>query len=554
MHNVREQIFMVAVQSHPSATAGAATGAQLVVASLETHGVDTVFGIPGVHTLALYDALASSSIRHVLARHEQGVGFMADGYARATGKPGVAVVITGPGVTNIATAVGEAYTDSSPLLVISSNVDSPYLDDMRGNLHDLKDQMSVMKAVTKWNARVSSAAEVPGVMAEAFERLEAGRPLPVHVEIPLDVLDQPIGTNRVLREPCIAVSEPSDEKIGKAAKLLATAKRPLIYAGGGAVSSGAAPFVLQLAERLHAPVLTSIMGKGAIPEDHPLSLGAVWSAGNVVDDYLQRADLALVVGSKLGAQATDMFQMTLPEPLIRIEIDPREMHLNAQPSLPLLGDAAPIAARLVEALSAIESLDGFDQTEDAIAVRRQAEADAWFGHRRAHIDALRRAIPRDGILCNDMTMMSYVACSVYPVYEPRTFLFPSGFGTLGFALPVAIGAKIGRPEAAVVAVVGDGGFQYTMGDLGCAVQERLGLPIVIFNDSTYSAVKHAQRQERGGRYLAVDLVNPDYVKLADAYGIPGTRASSPEELEREVRLALDRDLPTIIDVPIAPWV
>ncbi|MEZ4507479.1 MAG: thiamine pyrophosphate-binding protein [Thermomicrobiales bacterium] len=544
---------MVAVQQNPSTTQ-AATGAQMVVAALEAHGIDTVFGIPGVHTLALYDALGESSLRHVLARHEQGVGFMADGYARATGKPGVAVVITGPGVTNIATAVGEAYTDSSPLLVISSNVESPYLDDMRGNLHDLKDQMAVMKAVTKWNARITNVDDVPSVMEEALDRLETGRPLPVHVEIPLDVLDRRATGATAPREPFIIVPEPDDEKIEAAAALLADARRPLIYAGGGAVSSGAAPFILQLAERLKAPVLTSIMGKGAIPEDHPLSLGALWSAGNVVDDYLKQADAVIVIGSKLGAQATQMFQMSLPETLIRIDIDPREMHLNAQPSTPLLGDAALISERLVTALSDTVELAGVDQTREVQAVRKAAEATAWFAERRDYIDALRRAIPRDGVLSTDMTMMSYVACGVYPVYEPRTFFFPSGFGTLGFAVPAAIGAKIGRPDAAVVAVVGDGGFQYTMGDLGCAVQERLGLPIVIFNDSTYSAVKHAQKHERDGRYMAVDLVNPDYVKLAEAYDIPGVRANSPEELEREVKLAFGRELPTIIDVPIAPWV
>lgn len=545
---------MVAVQPNPSTTSIAATGAQLVIQSLENHGVDTVFGIPGVHTLALYDALKDSSIRHVLARHEQGVGFMADGYARATGKPGVAVVITGPGVTNIATAVGEAYTDSSPLLVISSNVESPYLDDMRGNLHDLKDQLAVMKAVTKWNARVTDANEVSGVMAEAFDRLQSGRPLPVHVEIPLDVLDQQASGAPLPQKPFIVVPDPTDEKLDQAAAQLAGAKRPLIYAGGGAVSSGAAPFITQLAERLKAPVLTSIMGKGAIPEDHPLSLGALWSTGNVVDEYLKQADVVIVIGSKLGAQATEMFQLTLPENLIRVDIDPREMNLNAQPSSPLLGDASLVTERLVAALSDSVEIAAADQTEEVMAVRKAAEKTAWHAERRDHIDALRRAIPRDGILSTDMTMMSYLACGLYPVYEPRTFFFPSGFGTLGFALPAAIGAKIGRPEAAVVAIVGDGGFQYTMGDLGCAVQERMGLPIVIFNDSTYSAVKHAQLRERGGRYLAVDLVNPDYVKLADAYGIPGVRANSPEELEREVKLAFDRDLPTIIDVPIAPWV
>ncbi len=544
---------MVAVQPPPPATIPA-NGAQLVIQSLEMHGVDTVFGIPGVHTLALYDALRESPIRHVLARHEQGVGFMADGYARATGKPGVAVIITGPGVTNIATAVGEAYTDSSPLLVISSNVESPYLDDMRGNLHDLKDQMAVMKAVTKWNARITEAGDIPGVMGEAFARLSSGRPLPVHVEIPLDVLDHTASAGRAPREPFIIEPEPSDEKIEQAAALLASAERPLIYAGGGAVSSGAAPFVRQLAERLNAPVLTSIMGKGAIPEDHPHSLGALWSSGNAVDDYLRRADAMIVIGSKLGAQATEMFQMTLPEKLIRIDIDPREMNLNAHPSLPLLGDAAIVSERLASALSDRVELACVDRTAETVEVRNAAEMTAWFAERRDYVDALRRAIPRDGILSTDMTMMSYVACGLYPVYEPRTFFFPSGFGTLGFSVPAAIGAKIGRPEAKIVAIVGDGGFQYTMGDLGCAVHERLGLPIVIFNDSTYSAVKHAQLRERGGRYMAVDLVNPDYVKLAAAYDIPGVRAHSPEAMEREIQVAFDRDLPTIIDVPIEPWV
>lgn len=551
---IEENGNMVAVASNTTAKTDTATGAQMVIAALEANGVDTVFGIPGVHTLALYDALRDSSIRHVLARHEQGVGFMADGYARATGKPGVAVIITGPGVTNIATAVGEAYTDSSPLLVISSNVESPYLDDMRGNLHDLKDQLAVMKAVTKWNTRVMDASETPAVLAEAFERLRSGRPLPVHVELPLDVLDQVATAAPSSREEIVVDPEPADDKIDIAAEALASAQRPLIYAGGGAVSSGATPFILELAERLHAPVLTSIMGKGAIPEDHPLSLGALWGSGNVIDDYLHRADLVLVIGSKLGAQATDMFQLELPEKVIRIDVDPREMNLNAQPTTALLGDAALVVERLVAALSDFQELQGVDQTAEAMAARQEAEATAWFAERRDHIDALRRAIPRDGILCADMTMMSYVSCGLYPVYEPRTYFFPSGFGTLGFALPAAIGAKVGRPEAKVVAVVGDGGFQYTMGELGCAVQERLGLPIVIFNDSTYSAVKHAQKTERGGRYLAVDLVNPDYVKLAEAYGIPGIRVESPEALEREVERAFDRDLPTIIDVPVEPWV
>lgn len=530
------------------------TGAELAISVLEAHGVEVVFGIPGVHTLALYDALRSSKLRHILPRHEQGAGFMADGYARATGKPGVAMVITGPGVTNIATPIGEAYADSSPVLVISSNVERAHLDDMRGNLHDLKDQRGVMAAVTKWNSRAMSAADVPITLDEAFRHLATGRPQPVHVEIPLDVLDEPAQFSGRAPSQQQAPVEPSPEIVDDAGQRLLAAQRPLIYCGGGAISANASEAITRLADLLDAPVLTSIMGKGAIPDDHPLSLGALWKPGNAIDDLVRDADLMIVFGSKLGVQATHDFALPLAAELIRVDIDPRELSLNARPSIPILADARRTAEALVERLAALPPRAHPARRAIARTARTAAEPTAWHAERRDYVDALRRAIPRDGILAADMTQMAYVACDLYPVYEPRTFMFPSGYGTLGFSLSAAIGAKAGRPEAMVVCVIGDGGFQYTMGDLGCAVQERMALPIVIFNDSTYSAVKEAQKESRGGRYIAVDMVNPDYVELAKAYGIPGVRATSPAMLEREIANAAERDLPTIIDVPIEPWV
>ncbi|MEA2529316.1 MAG: hypothetical protein QOG89_960 [Thermomicrobiales bacterium] len=531
-----------------------ATGAELAIAMLESHGVETVFGIPGVHTLALYDALASSRLRHILARHEQGAGFMADGYARASGKPGVALVITGPGVTNIATAIGEAYTDSSPILVLSSNNRREHLDAMRGNLHDLKDQLAVMAAVTKWNTRVMHAADVPAALGEAFQHLFSGRPLPVHVEFPLDVLDEPAPFATLPQPTRPRRLQPDPAAIAAAVERLKQATRVAIYCGGGAVQAEAGDHILALAERLGAPVVTSIMGKGAVPEDHPLSLGALWTPGNEVDAILKDADCLVVFGSKLGAQATDDFQFPIPAELIRVDVDERELTLNAQPSVAILGDAALAAEGMIQLLSGENYTANSFSRERIAAARAQAQATSWHAERRPYIDALRRAIPRDGIAVTDMTQLSYVACGLYPVYEPRTYMFPSGYGTLGFALPAAIGAKIARPEAAVVAVVGDGGFQFTMSELGTAVQERLGIPIVIFNDSCYSAVKENQALSRGSRYVAVDLVNPDYVDLARAYRIPGVRVDTPESLEAAIGEALSRDLPTIIDVPIEPWV
>ncbi|CAA9560229.1 MAG: Acetolactate synthase large subunit [uncultured Thermomicrobiales bacterium] len=545
---------MVQTETAPTATLAVThSGAEQAIAALEAHGVETVFGIPGVHTLALYDALLDSPIRHVLARHEQGAGFMADGYARATGRPGVAVIITGPGITNVATPIGEAYADSSPVFVLSSNVERAYVDRMRGSLHDLKDQLGVMAAVTQWNTRANAAAAVYGAVAEGFRRLGTGRPRPVHVEIPLDVLDERAEDDD-LAVSLPAALRPNPRLLRDAADRLKRAKRPLLYCGGGAVTANAGPHVLAIAERLGAPVLTSTMGKGSVSEDHPLVVGALWGAGNAVDALLRETECLVVFGSKLGAQDTHDFTMPLCRELIRVDVDPDELILNAQPSLGIVGDAA-LAAEGIATLLAGEDFrgDGFGASQ-VQAAKHDARANAFGADRLPYLDALRRAVPRDGIVAWDMTMMSYAAIGLFPAYEPRTFQFPAGYGTLGYALPAAIGAKIGRPDTAVVAVCGDGGFQFTMQEVATAVSERLGLPIVIFNDSTYSAVKDAQRSSRDGRYLAVDLINPDYVALARAYAIPGVRAESPAALEAAVVEALERDLPTIIDVPIAGWV
>jgi thiamine pyrophosphate-dependent acetolactate synthase large subunit-like protein len=532
---------------------GRATGAELAIAMLEANGVDTVFGIPGVHTLALYDALLSSNITHILARHEQGAGFMADGYARASGKPGVAVVISGPGLTNVATAVGEAYTDGSPVLVLSANNPRSFIDDMRGCLHDLKDQLGVMAALTQWNARAENAEDVSVLMTEAFRRLQNRRRLPVHIEIPYDTLDEPAQVGVLPDGVRQARLEPDPEALRDAASLLQKSERVIIYCGGGAVQAEATESILALAERLGAPVITSIMGKGSAPEDHPLVIGNLWRPDNKVDKLIQRADCMLVLGSKLGEQATQTFSMRFPQAMIRVDVDPREMTLNAEPTIAVLGDAL-LAAEGIESLLAGVGHTANGYSSDDVATAKDAARDEWYGHdRMPYIDSLRNAIPRDGIAVFDMTQLSYVACGLYPVYQPRTFMFPSGFGTLGFSLPAAIGAKVARPDTPVVCVIGDGGFQFTMAELATAIQFRQGIPIVIFNDSTYSAVKEAQAFNRGKRYIAVDLINPDYVELAKAYNVPAVRAMSPEAMEAAIVDAFYGDLPTIIDVPITPW-
>jgi acetolactate synthase-1/2/3 large subunit len=525
------------------------TGGQAVVRALAEHGVDVAFGIPGVHTLALYDALIDSPIRHILGRHEQGVGFMADGYARASGKPGVALVITGPGVTNVATAVGEAYTDSSPVLVVASAEDQRWAGKMMGHYHDIRDQTEAIRPVTASQAQATAVGEVAPAIGAAFARMASARPRPAYVEIPRDVLEAE--AEIAFPDPVVVERPgPAPEQIVAACEDIAQAKRVVIIAGGGAVACEAGAGIAALAERLGAPVITSQMGKGVIPEDHPYALGNLWGQGNPVDTLLRIADLALVFGTKLGGAETEDGAMRLPATVIRVDIDPEEVVRNYRPTRAIVADARKTADALDAALASA-GIARTSWTAEEVAKTRDSALENQFGaENAAYLAALRRAIPRDGILVNDTTMMTYAAAKHYPVYAPRTFLVPAGYLTLGFSMPAAIGAKIAQPDKVVVSIVGDGGFQFTMHELATAKQFNVGLPIVVFNDSTYTAVKMDQAMRYDRRYIGVDLENPDFLKLAAAYGIPGVRADSPSELEAAVVEASTRDVPTIIDVPI----
>jgi len=525
------------------------TGGQAVVRALTEHGVDVAFGIPGVHTLALYDALIDSPIRHILGRHEQGVGFMADGYARASGKPGVALVITGPGVTNVATAVGEAYTDSSPVLVVASAEDQRWAGKMMGHYHDIRDQTEAIRPVTASQTQATAVGEIAPAIDAAFARMASARPRPTYVEIPRDVLERE--AEITFPEPVLAERPaPPAEQIAAACQDIANAKRVVIIAGGGAASAAAGGGIAAIAERLGAPVIVSQMGKGVIPEDHPYSLGNLWAQDNPVDAIVRKADLVLVFGTKLGGAETDDGAMRLPATVIRADIDPEEVERNYRPSRAIVADARKTAEALAEALAAAGVIKDGWSPEEVAQARAKALENEFGAENAEYIAALRRAIPRDGILVNDTTMMSYVAAKFFPAYAPRTFLVPAGYLTLGFSMPAAIGAKIAQPDKVVVSIVGDGGFQFTMHELATARQFRIGLPIVIFNDSTYTAVKLDQAMRYDRRYIAVDLENPDFLKLAAAYDIPGVRANSPAELEAAVIEASKRDLPTIIDTPI----
>lgn len=531
-------------------------GGGAVFEALVANGVDTIFGIPGVHTLDIYDALLDSpEMNHILARHEQGAGYMADGYARATGRPGVALVVTGPGLTNVSTAVGQSYADSAPVFIIATNQERRHLDLMVGNLHEMTDQLGFMRPITKWSRRVMEADDLPEMVAQALEALGEGRPRPVHIEIPIDLLalELEFPEIRLARQTPAAASA---QQLQQAAELISSATRVMIFAGGGAATDEAAAPLARLARELGAPVVTSVTGKGAIAADHPYSVGAFgyrWTADNPAATVMRGSDLAIVVGSGLGVRTTLEGTMPLPSKLIHIDIDPNEVNGGLYPkSVGIVADAADTLERLLEAVEAgARPAERWSERDVSDVRQRIAQpADGRAAGFLPYIAALRAGMQRDAILVNDMTMMAYEGVRYFPVYEPRTYMFPRGFGTLGSAMPTAIGAKVGRPDRQVVSISGDGGFQFTMEEIGVAVQHGIAVQMVIFNDGTHSAVKAAQKRTYPGRFVAVDLVNPDYVKIAEAYGIEGVRAGTPEQLTEALIRTRDKDEPTLIDVPI----
>lgn len=530
-------------------------GGEAVLRALEKNGVDTIFGIPGVHTLDIYDALIDAeNVQHILARHEQGAGYMADGYARATGKPGVALIVTGPGITNVATPIGQAYADSAPVLLVATNQERKYLDKMEGNLHEMTDQMGFLKPITKWGKRVMEADDLPAAVTHALEALATGRPRPVHLEIPIDLLAEEMEMPEVQLAKVQPI-KPDDSQVQAAVELIKSANRVMIFTGGGANTEECAPLIASLAEELGAPVVTSLMGKGSIPEDHPYAVGAFgyrWSADNPSIEVMEGSDLAIVVGTGLGVRTTGDGTMPLPKKLIHIDIDPDEIGARYPVELGIVADAAETCRAILDAVHCGARAKDRWSTSEVKAVREKImePVDERTAGYVPYLNALRAGMDRDAILVNDMTMMAYEGVRYLPIYEPRTYIFPRGFGTLGSAMPTALGAKIGRPDRQVVSISGDGGFQFTLEELGAAVHHQIPVAIVIFNDGTHTAVKAAQKRTYPGRYIAVDLVNPDYVKIADAYGMEGIRAESPEALTEALVKAKSLDAPVLIDVPI----
>ncbi|MBX6771177.1 MAG: thiamine pyrophosphate-binding protein [Chloroflexi bacterium] len=530
------------------------TGAQALVRALEAHGVRFVFGIAGTHNLPIFDALREARvIRTIVARHEQGAAFMADGHARATGRPGVVVTVTGPGVTNTLTALGQSYSDSVPVLHIATQLPTDRVDQECEDFHELRQSLQVTGAVTAWSARARSAAEIPALVSEAFRRFAAERPRPIFLEVPLDLLSvraevadpTPIEPRR---------RAPEDAPIAAAARLLAAARRPLIYAGGGVIASGATRALVDLAELLGAPMLVSANGKGAVPEDHPLFLGGGWGAHAFGREELAVADVVLAVGARFGPLPTAYWRLAIPGTLIHIDLDAREIGKHYPPAVGIVADARLALEALHAAVVEAGRVGPGRPWCDIVAARGRC-LEAIRARAGAYLDCLaglRKILPPEAILFNDLTSVAYWSSAGFPVTQPRTYHYPTGFGCLGHAFPAAIGARLACPDRPVVALAGDGGFLFTGQELATAILYRVPVVCVVFNDHAYGAVKVDQLVHFAGRAFANDLRSPDFVRLAEAYGARGCRVESLSDVPEAVAEALRGDEPAIIEVPVSP--
>lgn len=517
------------------------SGGETLVASLVAHKVDTVFGIPGTHNLEIYRHLRAAKIRHVTPRHEQGAGYAADGYARTSGRPGVALVTTGPAVLNLAAALAQAYSDSVPVLAIAPGM--PLRHPQRGNglLHEMRDQRGALARIVRHAHRVSSHDELTEAVAQIFADFSAERPRPAYLEIPLDLLGEQ-GEVAIAMPIRVARRRPDDTQVMQAATLLNQARRPGVLAGGGA--RGAAAQVVAVAERLHAGVLTTTNGKGVIPETHPLSLGAAVHLPAAAE-WLADRDVLLAVGTELAPSDFWYGPPQLPGDVIRIDLDPAQLLINARPALPICADAA---ATLDDLLPLLKDAGGASEPGAASGVpaKIKAQARAEGARWTVWLDALAAALPKRALVLADNAMACYYgALGNLPVHEPGAFGFPTGFGTLGYAVPAAIGAKVARPRRPVVALCGDGGLMFSCQELATAAAEGISLPIVVFVNGGYGEIREKMRAASIDP-IGVDLPVPDLIALATALGGAGYAVRTPDELRRLVKASLEHPGPTLL--------
>jgi acetolactate synthase-1/2/3 large subunit len=527
------------------------TGGQALINSLYEEGVRVIFGLPGVQMYhAVIPVLDYPDMKFITTRHEQATTYMADGYSRASGDIGVSMVVPGPGLQNASAGITNAYSASAQVLVIAGQINRDKISKDVGMLHEINDQIDIIKPITKWQSRVLDADKIQDAVKECFYHLRTGRPRPVEIEIPPETLSDLAEVGSYIPEE-LPIPSIDGSSIEEAAGLLVSSVSPVIWAGGGVNLSDASPELISLAEYLQIPVLTTAEGKGSISDKHYLSLGTPQgrSTGESKDelrDFFNKCDVILAVGTRFNtANPSDS------QKVIQIDIDPEEIGRNNNNTLGIVGDAKRGVEQLLFAVQSMtESRSSRKEELEKIVFSRNNNPKTRVEPQASFVEALREGIPEDGIVVTDMTIMAYYARAHFPTYHPRSYFTSSYTGNLGSGYPTALGVKVAKPDKPVISVSGDGGFLFNSQELSTAVQFGINVVAVVFNDGAYGNVKRDMKNLFDNKSLGVELVNPDFMKLADAYGVVGMRADTPDGLKQCLQEAISMEKPVLIEVPI----
>jgi acetolactate synthase-1/2/3 large subunit len=532
----------------------ATSGGEAIVNGLVAHGVDTVFGLPGAQVYGLFDAFHQAQLKVIGARHEQACGYMAFGYARSSGKPGVFSVVPGPGVLNASAALLTAFGCNEPVLCLTGQVPTAFLGRGRGHLHEMPDQLATLRTFVKWAERIEYPDATPNAVSRAFQEMLSGRRGPVSLEMPWDIFTQrvQVGASRVFDR--LPAPQPDPDRIKAAATLIKDSKRPMIFVGSGAIE--AREEILELAEMIDAPVVAFRSGRGIVSNAHELGLTMaaaykLWPA----------TDLMIAIGTRAELPTSGFRWPYQPKGLrsVRIDIDPAEMRR-------LVCDAAIVAdakAGTADLVAAVKKA-GYARTSGRRGEIREATAAAHEEIQKvqpqmAYLNILREVLPANAIVTDELSQVGFASWYGFPVYEPRTFITSGYQGTLGSGFPTALGAKVANADKPVVAITGDGGFMFGVQELSTAVQFKIGVVTLVFNNNAYGNVRRDQRQHFDGRVVASDLVNPDFVKLAESFGVAAARVTSPDQFKPALEKALADGGPYLISVEVptdsevSPW-
>lgn len=529
------------------------TGAEAIIKSLRINGVDTVFALPGGQLDYLFDAMykEGASFRLIHSRHEQGVAYMAYGYAKSTGKVGVYGVVPGPGLLNSSAALCTAWGNYSPVLCISGQINSRGIGKHYGDLHEIKDQKGMISHITKWQSSIDHPAQAPDRIQEAFKQLTTGCPQPVAVEMPMDIMSMETEVELMPAVGNYPAPPVDQELINKATELLSSAKKPMIVIGSGALEAGES--LMRVAQALQAPVMACRSGKGVISSEHYLS--ANFPMGHRL---WAETDAVLAVGTRLHWPLV-MWGKDEDLKIVRVDIDPVQVTRICNPEIGVVGEAGRVLTAMADSLSQ-SGHQGTSREVELSALKAQIESEmrTKVGPQMAYLDVIREELPRDGIFVDEVTQVGFVSWYGFPVYKPRQHISAGYQGTLGYGYATALGVMAGNMDKKVIQISGDGGFMFNVQELATAVQYALPLVTIIFNDKCFTNVQRQQKEWFDGRVICSDLHNPNFVEMAESFGAAGFAAHDPDSMRTAIRKAFQQKGPSIIEVKISetfptPW-